>query len=73
MREQPLPTYVHYPGLTKASCRACLVEPSVERIVGTSSLAACLFGHDQEDDPSPLTESDWNEVSSLEDKDAMQW
>jgi hypothetical protein len=52
---------------------ACLKEPKVQRLVVTSSLAACLFGHDQEEDPSPLTEADWNNFSTAESDVCMHW
>eukprot|EP00730_Choanoeca_flexa_P012865 TRINITY_DN4697_c0_g1_i1.p1 TRINITY_DN4697_c0_g1~~TRINITY_DN4697_c0_g1_i1.p1 ORF type:complete len:331 (+),score=67.72 TRINITY_DN4697_c0_g1_i1:19-1011(+) len=53
--------------------RACAKEPQVKRLVVTSSLAACVFGHDQDDDPSPLTESDWNNLSTAESDQPMHW
>ena len=53
--------------------RACAKEPTVERVVVTSSFAAVVFGHDQNVDPSPFTESDWNTVSSAAHKEPMHW
>eukprot|EP00050_Salpingoeca_kvevrii_P020682 m.101467 g.101467 ORF g.101467 m.101467 type:complete len:335 (+) comp8968_c0_seq2:66-1070(+) len=51
---------------TQAVLEACARVPSVKRVVVTSSFATIIFGHDHTTDPTPYTEEEWNNVSTLE-------